>query len=1219
MRHEMRERYAVCTYRPVMVSQASAFRKIGEPPGSERRRVPRVAIDLPATMIGPNRDSHPCTIRDFCAQGMLLAVDHVRAPSHQACELHPQDPISVRFTAALDDTSVTYELAACVAWKVGDSLGIAVIGSHKEALVSLERIAEKRAIETSGRDKAVAPPGVGKPQSPHECTQAQLIIQELKTLVADPALKICTECLLKAEEQLFEQAKVAGSNVAQSELIDAVSLIHNNRGRLAPTLAEALALKLDALDRSQLGAFPSKAITPLRNANELVLVKQDDFEDFLSLSEAVVRVELRFKDALYRLQRRFSFLSRSEIDRTTNPIGPVVLCNLIGDALHNLDFTTRQCQAAYPAVSASLLANLGSFYDKVNECLKKRNVLPNLDGAPAAHQSVQRESPLAPETLARAGVHDACVTQSDPEGTVGRRVHSAVTPVVGEGTRATPNSSPRNPVGKLLQLRQWIGQDAGGTYPQGSQDPGRQAQGHGGFPALAGSEPYYNASDLIAALPAVERELILSAAGAGQSPTVKAGLVAALERRIEAGADRRSIHPDDEYVLDVVSRLTTSIGGDAAATNGNPTWLQRLAVPLHKLALSEPEFLSDPSHPAYRFVNELARLQHALPRSGDHQQRLSEVIDHLAARIDGGNNAAPIQEALADIQALEAQRVGDYENNVAQVIETCNEQQAFLQSRVVQGNVGKRTEAKIDGVRPDFPKEWLIWLEHAKQFRVGQAFQFRGRHGSSERRYLAWIGENHDLYVFADKEGNKAASLTLHELAMQLRRGAIKLAGSTEVTAIDQALRAATYSVFHDIHHAACHDRTTGLENRQAFIHRLSAAIACSEGVTGLLAHVHLKAPPQADERIDPRRFDGILKQSSTLLQQSLPAPGTLARLDRTSLAWVLPARDPTEGEAIAHAQHEALSNVSIERTGALSKLRAHIGVVAFGPHGGTAEEHLNRARSLAEQVDAAGGYKLDLLGCGEISTRPEEGIDWETHLDHALANESIIPYAQRVTALQADENLALYRILPRFLCAEEVIAVPFEYEAPRLAPKVRILEHLLLRESIQWMGAHRNHSAQTGAYVFRLSSDSLNDAGLIEYVLNLLTEHPVPPGKVCFEATEDTVLANAEPVHHFIRTVHEFGCRFSLACLGQNAAKHALLGDLPVDFVAISGTFVSDMTHNSKAHAVVQSTHELGRLFGAKTVAEGAKGEEALAALRNIGVDYAVELTPTALHLSER
>jgi len=768
------------------------------------------------------------------------------------------------------------------------------------------------------------------------------------------------------------------------------------------------------------------------------------------------------------------------IDRTTNPIGPVALCNLIGDALHNLDFTTRQCQAAYPAVSASLLAHLGGLYHRVNECLKKLNVLPNLDGTPAAYQSVQRESPLAPETLPRAGLHDAWVTQSDPGGTVGRRVHSAVTPPVGEGPLATPNPGPRNPVGKLLQLWQWIGQDAVGTYPPGSQDLGRQAQGRGGSSARAGSEPYYNASDLIAALPAVERELTLSAAGAGQSPTVKAGLVAALESRIEAGADRRSIHPDDEYVLDVVSRLTTSIGGDAAATNGNPTWLQRLAVPLNKVALSEPEFLSDPSHPVYRFVNELARLQHALPRSGDHQQRLSEVIDHLAVRIDGGDNAAPIQEALADIQALEAQRVCDYENNVTQVIETCNKQQAFLQSRVVQGIAGKRGEAKTDGARPDFPKEWLIWLEHAKQFRVGQAFQFRDRHGSSERRYLAWIGENHNLYVFADKEGNKEASLTLHELAMQLRRGAIKLAGSTEVTAIDQALRAATYSVFHDIHHAACYDRTTGLENRQAFIHRLSAAMACSEGVTGLLAHIHLKAPPEADERMDPRRFDEILKQASTLLQQSLPAPGTLARLDRTSLAWVLPAGDPTDGEAIAHAQHEALSNVSIERTGALSKLRVHIGVVAFGPHGGTAEEHLNRARSLAERVDAAGGYKLDLAEGGGTSSGREEGIDWETHLDHALANESIIPYAQRVTALQSAENLApLYRIVPRFLRAEEVIAIPLEYEAPRLAPKVRILEHLLLRESIQWMGTHRNHTAQTGAYVFRLSSDSLNDGGV--------------------------------------------------------------------------------------------------------------------------------------------
>jgi len=126
---------------------------------------------------------------------------------------------------------------------------------------------------------------------------------------------------------------------------------------------------------------------------------------------------------------------------------------------------------------------------------------------------------------------------------------------------------------------------------------------------------------------------------------------------------------------------------------------------------------------------------------------------------------------------------------------------------------------------------------------------------------------------------------------------------------------------------------------------------------------------------------------------------------------------------------------VSIERTGAHLKLRVHIGVVAFGPHGGTAEEHLNRARSLAEQVDAAGGYKLDLAECGGTSSRREQGIDWETHLDHALSNESIIPYAQRVTALQSAEHLApLYRIVPRFLRAEEVIAIPLEYEAPRLA-----------------------------------------------------------------------------------------------------------------------------------------------------------------------------------------
>ena len=156
-----------------------------------------------------------------------------------------------------------------------------------------------------------------KPQAPHKRTQVQLIIQELKTLIADPALKICTECLLKAEDQLFEQAKAAESNNAQNELIDAVSLLQNNRQRLAPELAEALARKLDSLDRSQPIAFPSKAITRFQTPRALVLVKQDDFEDFLSLTEAIARVDLRYKDALlpdYKEDSRFC-LGRRSIER----------------------------------------------------------------------------------------------------------------------------------------------------------------------------------------------------------------------------------------------------------------------------------------------------------------------------------------------------------------------------------------------------------------------------------------------------------------------------------------------------------------------------------------------------------------------------------------------------------------------------------------------------------------------------------------------------------------------------------------------------------------------------------------------------------------------------------------------------------------------------------------------------------------------------------------
>ena len=65
-------------------------------------------------------------------------------------------------------------------------------------------------------------------------------------------------------------------------------------------------------------------------------------------------------------------------------------------------------------------------------------------------------------------------------------------------------------------------------------------------------------------------------------------------------------------------------------------------------------------------------------------------------------------------------------------------------------------------------------------------------------------------------------------------------------------------------------------------------------------------------------------------------------------------------------------------------------------------------------------------------------------------------------------------------------------------------------------------------------------------------------------------------------------------------------LKNLPVDFLKIDGNFVRDMARDPIDRAMVAAIHQVGNVMGICTIAEFVEDEEILAALRDIGVNYA-------------
>jgi EAL domain-containing protein (putative c-di-GMP-specific phosphodiesterase class I) len=82
-------------------------------------------------------------------------------------------------------------------------------------------------------------------------------------------------------------------------------------------------------------------------------------------------------------------------------------------------------------------------------------------------------------------------------------------------------------------------------------------------------------------------------------------------------------------------------------------------------------------------------------------------------------------------------------------------------------------------------------------------------------------------------------------------------------------------------------------------------------------------------------------------------------------------------------------------------------------------------------------------------------------------------------------------------------------------------------------------------------------------------------------------------------------GFSLSIDDFGTGLAGHNYLRELPVDYVKIDGTFITNIHNSRNDYAMVRSINDLAHFLGQETVAESVENDEINAVLQEIGVDY--------------
>jgi len=137
------------------------------------------------------------------------------------------------------------------------------------------------------------------------------------------------------------------------------------------------------------------------------------------------------------------------------------------------------------------------------------------------------------------------------------------------------------------------------------------------------------------------------------------------------------------------------------------------------------------------------------------------------------------------------------------------------------------------------------------------------------------------------------------------------------------------------------------------------------------------------------------------------------------------------------------------------------------------------------------------------------------------------------------------------------------------------------------------------------LSGQSLHDLELKQYLTDELRSSGADPHHLILEVTETAAITDFSTARNVLQTVRDLGCRTALDDFGIGFSSFHYLGQLPVDYIKIDGSFIRSLLVNPDSHTIVKAIADIAKGFGKQTIAEFVDQEALIPILQEYGLTY--------------
>jgi diguanylate cyclase (GGDEF)-like protein len=644
-----------------------------------KRSAPRFPVTLDVAVTFSDEVYRVCMVRDYCTGGMYLLCN---APAADVMPAGLGDILHIEFSNPLVAQRTQHRLIGRVARVAEHGFGVAFTERYPEAIAALSQLAESQA--AAGRDASAG--RAHRRNYDHGVVTAA--INECQVHAELYLGQLLQAFYPKANDSLFDKAEEAKSNAQQAAYFGAMNSLRSMQVEISQNFLA-------------------------RFSEQFQIMKTSSMEERLEA-----------------LETRFEELSVNPITLESNPVGPFVIASVFREALSPLVLEEEARATLYSVMEAQLQERLKTLYDELNAMLIARGILPDFSkklevlrqgGGGAFPVGEEREELELPElediSAVMAGgsprygaAQPAAPSQSSAEqrpavtGSARQPVAVPASPS-GQGSPFTPATPPATQSGAPEPVTMNYARPAGGGAPQaaalantdGAMNGGGTpvAPAYEGVQALmrlqqngvlddgsASASGYYSSGEVMQALGGLEHMM----AGLDDENRAELDHVQYLSQHLDevGGEDGRNISVDDRGKVAFVGGLFSSILQDQLLSPHARPWFSSLEVPLLKAGLLDNSLMEDEAHPARQLLNRLESLGDLMHGDGSPavqaaRERIEEILGGIRANVEHDPNV--FAEAIDELDKVEEEVKGGYEENVAKLVDELERETALNRAR----------------------------------------------------------------------------------------------------------------------------------------------------------------------------------------------------------------------------------------------------------------------------------------------------------------------------------------------------------------------------------------------------------------------------------------------------------------------------------------------------------------------------------------------------------